>query len=67
LVATLLTTLKDMKKDEVIRLRVHDAHKDTWREAAARDGRSMSDWLRWLADRRLWEQYNNPELHEPAR
>lgn len=42
-------------RDEIVRLRAHPAHKAAWLAAAAKEGRTLSGWLRWLADRRLGE------------
>ena len=42
-------------RDEVARVRLASMHKKAWVEAAEADGRTLSDWLRWLADRRLQE------------
>lgn len=43
------------EKDEVVRFRAPAARKDRWREAAAREGLRLSEWMRRLADRRAEE------------
>ena len=40
---------------EVARFRVHPKVKREYIRAAEEDGRTLSSWLRWLADRRLRE------------
>ena len=42
-------------REDVARVRLSAQHKQAWVEAAEADGRTLSDWLRWLADRRLHE------------
>jgi uncharacterized protein (DUF1778 family) len=37
------------RKDEEIRLRVTAAEKKAFTAAALRDGRDLSNWLRWVA------------------
>jgi hypothetical protein len=43
-------------KNEVIRVRATRARKEVWRQMAEEDGRRLSEWLRWLADRRIAER-----------
>ena len=42
---------RDERKDESIRLRLTEAEKEAWTAAAERDGRDLSGWLRFLANR----------------
>lgn len=42
---------RDEKKDESIRIRTTSAEKDAWEAAAERDGRDLSGWLRFIANR----------------
>jgi hypothetical protein len=42
-------------KDGRIFLRATSRRKEIWRQFAEEDGRTLSDWLRWLADRRVAE------------
>lgn len=44
-----------MHKDEMIQVRVNSGHLGVWKNLAAAEGRSLSEWLRWLADRRASE------------
>jgi hypothetical protein len=43
------------KKEAVTSIRTTLGRKDRYREAAESEGRRLSEWLRWLADRRLEE------------
>jgi uncharacterized protein (DUF1778 family) len=43
--------LKDERKSDEIRVRVTTAEKELWTTAASRDGRDLSGWLRFLANR----------------
>ena len=38
-------------KDESMRIRVTEAEKAAWARAAAKDGRNVSNWLRYLANK----------------
>jgi uncharacterized protein (DUF1778 family) len=38
-------------KDESMRIRVTDDEKEAWARAAAKDGRTVSNWLRYIANR----------------
>lgn len=42
---------RDERKDESMRIRVTAAEKAAWEAAAARDGRDLSGWLRFIANR----------------
>ncbi len=42
---------RDERKEESIRIRTTTAEKEAWAAAAARDGRDVSGWLRFLANR----------------
>lgn len=42
---------KDERKGESMRVRVTDAEKKAWTKAAEADGRDLSNWLRFLANR----------------
>jgi hypothetical protein len=42
---------KDERKDLGIRLRLTATEKDAWTQAAKKDGRDLSGWLRFLANR----------------
>ena len=42
---------RDERKEESIRIRVTADEKDAWTAAAERDGRDLSGWLRYLANR----------------
>jgi hypothetical protein len=42
---------RDALKDDSIRIRVTEAEKEAWTTAAERDGRDLSGWLRFLANR----------------
>lgn len=42
-------------KTDLIRIRAEPGHKEAWRAAAAADGRKLSEWFRWLAERRSVE------------
>jgi hypothetical protein len=39
-------------RNAVITIRVTESDKQRFTAAAARDGKDLSDWLRWLADTR---------------
>ena len=45
-------------KTERVYLRETRGRKAMWMEAATRDGKRLSEWLRALADRRVREQTN---------
>lgn len=49
-----------MHKDDLVRFRAVSQHVRRWRTAAAAEGRSLSEWLRWLADRRVEEVDSEP-------
>jgi uncharacterized protein (DUF1778 family) len=40
---------KDERKDASIRVRLTAEEKEAWTKAALKDGRDLSNWLRWLA------------------
>jgi hypothetical protein len=42
---------KDERKEESIRIRTTAAEKEAWAAAAERDGRDLSGWLRFIANR----------------
>jgi len=42
---------RDERKEESIRIRTTTAEKEMWAEAAERDGRDLSGWLRFIANR----------------
>ena len=42
---------KDERKEESLRIRTTTAEKETWAAAAERDGRDLSGWLRFIANR----------------
>jgi uncharacterized protein (DUF1778 family) len=42
---------RDERKDESIRIRVTTTEKEAWEAAAERDGRDVSGWLRFIANR----------------
>jgi hypothetical protein len=42
-------------KDEFVRLRANRTRKELWRAGAEEDGMGLSEWFRYLADRRLAE------------
>ena len=42
-------------KDKRIFLRVGSSRKELYRQVAEEDGRRLSDWIRWLMDRRTAE------------
>ncbi len=42
---------RDERKEESIRIRTTTAEKDAWSAAAERDGRDLSGWLRFIANR----------------
>jgi hypothetical protein len=42
---------RDERKEESIRIRVTTSEKDAWSLAAERDGRDLSGWLRFIANR----------------
>jgi hypothetical protein len=42
---------RDGLKDDSIRIRVTEAEKEAWTAAAERDGRDLSGWLRFIANR----------------
>jgi uncharacterized protein (DUF1778 family) len=42
---------RDERKEESIRIRVRTDEKDAWTAAAERDGRDLSGWLRYIANR----------------
>jgi hypothetical protein len=42
---------RDERKEESIRIRVTTSEKEAWEGAAVRDGRDLSGWLRYLANR----------------
>jgi hypothetical protein len=42
---------RDERKEESIRIRVTTTEKDAWTIAAERDGRDVSGWLRFIANR----------------
>lgn len=43
-------TLGDVPKDDVVRLRVTTEERARWQAAAAADQRTLSDWLRVVAN-----------------
>lgn len=43
------------KKEAVVGVRTTPARKELWREAAARDGLRLSEWMRKLAEERIRE------------
>lgn len=44
------TVAADMAKDTVVRLRVTADERKRWQDAADRDQRTLSDWLRVVAN-----------------
>jgi uncharacterized protein (DUF1778 family) len=42
---------RDERKEESIRIRVTATEKAAWEVAAERDGRDLSGWLRFIANR----------------
>jgi hypothetical protein len=42
---------RDERKEDSIRIRVTEAEKGAWTAAAERDGRDLSGWLRFIANR----------------
>ncbi len=42
---------RDERKEESIRIRVTTTEKAAWEGAAERDGRDLSGWLRFIANR----------------
>lgn len=42
---------RDERKEDSIRIRVTASEKEAWTEAAERDGRDLSGWLRFIANR----------------
>jgi uncharacterized protein (DUF1778 family) len=42
---------KDERKEESMRIRVTAAEKKAWTTAAEADGRDLSNWLRFVANR----------------
>jgi hypothetical protein len=46
---------RDERKEESIRIRVTATEKVAWEVAAARDGRDLSGWLRFIANREAGE------------
>lgn len=44
---------KSQRKDADIRVRVTPSEKRAFEAAAARDGRDLSNWLRWVAQREI--------------
>jgi hypothetical protein len=42
---------RDERKEESIRIRVTTSEKEAWEAAAERDGRDLSGWLRFIANR----------------
>jgi uncharacterized protein (DUF1778 family) len=44
---------KIKRKEESVRLRMTTEEKMVFREAAAKEGRDLSNWLRWLAHRAI--------------
>jgi hypothetical protein len=42
---------KDARKEASMRLRVTSAEKEAWTRAAGKDGRDLSNWLRFVANR----------------
>jgi hypothetical protein len=44
---------RDTVRTENVLLRVTSDEKRAYTDAAEKDGRSVSDWLRWLAARRV--------------
>jgi len=53
-------------RGELIRFRAHESHKAAWQDAAQKDGRSLSDWLRWLADLRTAAQAGSGDQSHPT-
>jgi uncharacterized protein (DUF1778 family) len=49
--ATKRRKAKAERKEESIRLRLTTEEKTAFNEAAAREGRDLSNWLRWVARR----------------
>lgn len=45
--------VRDERKGESIRIRLTAAEKGAWTAAAEHDGRDLSGWLRFLANREL--------------
>jgi hypothetical protein len=39
----------------MVRVRVNGTHLRSWQAIAHTDGRNLSEWIRWLADRRIAE------------
>jgi hypothetical protein len=46
---------RDERKEESMRIRVTTAEKEAWAAAAERDGRDLSGWLRFIANREVNE------------
>lgn len=42
---------RDERKEDSIRVRVTASEKEAWTEAAEREGRDLSGWLRFIANR----------------
>lgn len=42
---------RDERKEDMIRIRVTAAEKEAWTAVAERDGRDLSGWLRFIANR----------------
>jgi hypothetical protein len=42
---------RDERKEESLRIRVTSTEKEAWAAAAAKDGRDLSGWLRFIANR----------------
>lgn len=42
---------KNERKDESIRLRLTAVEKDAFAKAAEKEGRDLSNWIRWIAGR----------------
>jgi len=42
---------RDERKEQSLRIRVTSSEKDSWTAAAERDGRDLSGWLRFIANR----------------
>lgn len=49
--ATKRRKLKGERKEESIRLRLTTEEKEAFANAAAKEGRDLSNWLRWVASR----------------
>lgn len=49
--ATKRRKAKNQRKDELIRVRLTATEKEAFTKAAEKEGRDLSNWLRWVARR----------------